>query len=137
VRTFFDSSAFAKRYVDEAGSQAVDAICAGATELALSVVCIPEIISALNRRVREGSLSPEQYVEAKTRFSEDVKDAAIVNLTSPVLSRCTTILEQSPVRAVDALHVACAAAWEAELFVSADKRQLSAANKAGLRTRFV
>jgi uncharacterized protein len=137
VRTFFDSSAFAKRYIDEAGSQAVDAMCAAATALALSVVCIPEILSALNRRVREGNLSPEQYVEAKTRFSEDVADATIVNLTPPVLARCTAILEQSPVRAVDALHIACAVAWEAELFVSADKRQIAAASKAGLRTRLV
>ena len=137
MRTFFDSSAFSKRYVEEAGSQSVDALCAEATELALSVVCIPEIISALNRRVREGTLSRRQYAEAKTRFSEDVEDAAIINLTPPILYRCTAILENSPVRAVDALHVACAAAWEADLFVSADKRQISAAGKAGLSTKFV
>ena len=137
MRTFFDSSAFAKRYVEEVGSQAVDALCQRATELALSIVCIPEIISALNRRMREGTLSSGQYVEAKTRLSEDVEDAAIVNLTSSVLSRCTTILENSPLRTLDALHVACAVAWEADLFVSADKRQISAARKAGLRTRLV
>ena len=137
MRTFFDSSAFAKRYVEEAGSQSVDALCAGATELALSLVGIPEIISALNRRVREGGLSRQQYGEAKRRLCEDVEDAAIVNLTPPVLSTCTAILEDSSVRAVDALHVACAVAWEAELFVSADKRQVSAARKAGLQTRLV
>jgi predicted nucleic acid-binding protein len=137
VRTFFDSSAFAKRYVEEAGSQSVDALCAEATELALSVVCIPEIISALNRRVREGSLSRQQYAEVKRRLCDDVEDAAIINLTPTVLSACTAILEDSPVRAVDALHVACAVAWEAALFVSADKRQISAARKAGLHTRLV
>jgi uncharacterized protein len=137
VRTFFDSSAFAKRYVEEAGSQSVDTLCAEATDLALSVVCIPEIISALNRRMREGNLSRQQYEQAKRRLSEDVADAAIVNLTSTVLARCTAILEQSPVRAVDALHVACAVAWEAGLFVSADKRQISAAAKAGLHARSV
>ncbi len=137
MRTFFDSSAFAKRYVDEAGSQSVDALCTGATELALSVVCIPEIISAFNRRLREGTLSRQQYDQAKRRLSEDIEDAAIINLTPPILSTCTAILESSPVRAVDALHIACAAAWEAALFVSADKRQVSAARKAGLRTRLV
>lgn len=137
MRTFFDSSAFAKRYVEEAGSQSVDTLCAGAAELALSVVCIPEIISALNRRVREGTLSRQQYAEAKRRLAEDVEDATIVNLTPPVLFTCTAILEDSPVRAVDALHVACAVAWEAEIFVSADKRQVSAARKAGLHTRLV
>jgi predicted nucleic acid-binding protein len=37
------------------------------------------------------------------------------------------------VRAMDALHVACALAVEPDIFVSADHRQLSAARKAGLR----
>jgi predicted nucleic acid-binding protein len=123
--------------VEEPGSQAVDSLCLTATELALSVICIPEIISALNRRVREGSLTPLNYEQAKLRLSEDVEDAIIINLTSPVVSACTTILEASPVRAVDVLHVACAVVWEAELFVSADKRQIAAAKKAGLRTKMV
>jgi uncharacterized protein len=137
VKTFFDSSAFAKRYVEEPGSQEVDTLCTAATELALSVVCIPEIISALNRRVRERSLSALQYEAAKDNMSEDIRDVAIVNLTPDVISACTAILETSPVRAMDALHVACAVRWGAELFVSADKRQVSAAKRAGLRARLV
>lgn len=137
MRTFFDSSAYAKRYVEEPGSQAVDTLCMAATELALSIVCIPEIISALNRRVRDRVLSPQHYEEAKEHLSEDVRDVVIVNLTPSVISTCTAILEASPVRAMDALHVACAVQWGAELFVSADKRQISVARKAGLQTRFV
>ena len=137
MKTFFDSSAFAKRYVEEPGSQAVEALCTAATELALSIVCIPEIISALNRRVRERKLSPRQYEAAKEHMSEDIRDIVIVNLMPSVISTCTTILEASPVRAMDALHVACAVQWGAELFVSADKRQVSAARRAGLKTRVV
>jgi len=137
VRTFFDSSAFAKRYVEEPGSEAVDALCMGATELALSVVCIPEILSALNRRVRERSLSARQYEAAKKSLSQDLRDAVIVDLTPEVVSTCTAVLEASPVRAMDALHIACAIQWGAELFVSADERQIAAAKKAGLRTRLV
>ena len=137
MKTFFDSSAFAKRYVDEPGSAAVESLCAAATELALSIVCIPEIISALNRRTRDRSLSANQYEAAKENLSADIRDAAIVNLTPHVITTCTTILEASPVRAMDALHIACAVQWGAELFVSADKRQVAAAKKAGLRTRLV
>ena len=137
MRTFFDSSAFAKRYVEEAGSQAVDALCQEATEVALSVLCVPEIISALNRRAREGLLSGRDYTEAKQYLSEDIRDAVIVNLVPQVVSTCTKILEASPVRAADAVQIACALEWEAELFVSADKRQISAAKKAGLHTKLV
>jgi predicted nucleic acid-binding protein len=137
VRTFFDSSAFAKRYIDEPGSLTVEELCMAATELALSIVCIPEIVSALNRRVREGILTPRRYQEVKQRLLEEVADAEIVNLTPPVLSTCTTILEASPVRALDALHVACAVQCKAELFVSADARQIAAAKKARLRVKSV
>jgi len=41
------------------------------------------------------------------------------------------------VRAMDALHVACAIQWGAELFVSADERQVAAAKKAGLKAGLV
>ena len=137
MKTFFDSSAFAKRYVAETGSQAVDSLCQEATEVALSVLCVPEIISALNRRVREGLLTDREYTEAKKYFSQDIRDAVIVNLVPQVVSTCTKILEASPVRAADALQIACALEWETELFVSADKRQISAAKKAGLNAKFV
>ena len=137
MKTFFDSSALAKRYVEEPGSQAVESLCATATELALSVVCIPEIVSALNRCVRERSLSASQYEVAKESLSADIRDVSIVNLTPYVISTCTAVLEAGPVRAMDALPIACAVRWVAELFVSADKRQVAAAKRAGLRTRLV
>jgi predicted nucleic acid-binding protein len=135
VRTFFDSSAFAKRFVDEPGSQTVEDLCSQATEVCLSVICVPEIVSALNRLTREQSLTRNQYLTAKHRLSTDVRDAVIVNLTPAVIRSSIAVLEASRVRAMDALHVACALEWRAELFVSADQRQVVAARKAGLRAR--
>lgn len=137
MRTFFDSSAFAKRYVEEPTSQVVDSLCQEATEVALSVLCVPEIISALNRRVREGLLTDREYADVKQYLSQDIRDAVVVNLVPQVVSTCTKILEASPVRAADALQIACALEWKTELFVSADKRQISAAKKAGLHTKLV
>ena len=137
MKTFFDSSAFAKRYIEEPGSQAVDDACRVATSLALSVLCVPEIISALNRRLRERSISRRNYLEAKGRLSEDVADAVIIQLTPAVIAHATLLLETSDLRAMDALHVACAMEWAAEMFVSADLRQIRAARKGGLATRWV
>jgi uncharacterized protein len=132
VKAFFDSSSFAKRYIEEAGSGAVDDLCMGASELGLSVICAPEILSALNRRLREGSISSDDYAEAKRSLAADVRDAVIVNLTAAVISTCVSVLESNPVRAMDALHIACGVQWKAELFVSSDARQAAAAENAGL-----
>ena len=137
MKTFLDSSAFAKRYIDEPGSQSVDDICMETTELALSIVCVPEIVSALNRRLRERRISQQQYDEAKKRLLTEVEDAVIVNLTMPVIAKCINILEDSLIRTLDALHVACAIQWGAGLFVSSDKQQIAAAKKAGLQTKLV
>jgi predicted nucleic acid-binding protein len=135
MKACLDSSAFAKRFVEEQGSDAVEAVCAQASELGLSVLCVPEVISALTRRLRERVLTPPQYLQAKQRLLDDVRDADIIQLTPSVVGSAIQVLEASPVRAMDALHIACALEWGADLFGSADARQLAAAKRAGLKTR--
>ena len=137
MKTYLDSSAFAKRFVEEAGSDKVEDVCEQASELGLSVICVPEIVSALNRRRRERVLTRDQYAEAKRSLIDDVRDADIINLTVPVIGSAITLLEASPIRALDALHIACALEWGAHIFVSSDKKQLTAAKRAGMRTQKV
>ena len=137
MKAYLDSSSFAKRFVDEVGSDKVEAVCAEASALGLSVLCVPEIVSAFNRRRRERSLTPAQYSTAKRNLIDNVRDADIINLTASVVGSSITVLETSAVRSLDALHVACALEWEADLFVSSDKRQLAAAKRAGLKTKMV
>ncbi len=137
MKTFFDSSAFAKRYVEEPGSDKVAALCQEATDLALCVICVPEIVSAMTRRLRERRLTKSDYLALKRHLLEDIRDATIIDLVPPVVAACIEIVERSPVRAADALHVAAARAWKADLFVTADQRQLAAARKAGLKAQAV
>ena len=137
MKTFFDSSAFAKRYVEEPGSDEVEAACLAATDLGLCVICVPEILSAFNRRLRERGLRQSDYKLMKERLLDDVADATIVDLTPAVIKEAVVMLETSILRAADALHIAAAVAWDAEWFISADRRQLAAARKAGLRTKAV
>ncbi|MDA0577453.1 MAG: type II toxin-antitoxin system VapC family toxin [Verrucomicrobia bacterium] len=135
MKFYLDSSSFAKRFVEENGSDSVETACSQASELGLSVICVPEVVSALNRRKREHTLTDVQCREAKQRLLDDVRDAVIVNLTPSVIGSAIRILEASPVRAMDALQVACALEWRADLYASSDDRQLKAAKKAGLKTQ--
>ena len=137
MKAYLDSSAFAKRFIEESGSDSVETICAKASELGLSVICVPEIVSALNRRRREHKLTQDQYKVAKKRLLDDVRDADIIFLTPTVIGSAIMILEASPARAMDALHVACALEWGAELFASSDKQQLQAAKLAGMKTKLI
>jgi hypothetical protein len=132
LNVFFDSSALSKRYIQEAGSDRVDAILSSASALGVSVICISEVVSALCRRRRERKLSTQQYLEAKRALFSDVEDASVVAITDEVVALAVDVLERWPLRSSDSLHVACAAEWSAQLFVSADERQCAAARAYGL-----
>lgn len=134
MKTFFNSSAFAKRYIEEEGSDEVDRICGDTSSLALSIICIPEIISALNRRVREKNITKKQYSTAKSHFLLEINDCVIINLTPTVVSKSIILLEKFVLRGMDALHIACAIEWESDLFVSSDTRQIEVAKRSGLKT---
>jgi uncharacterized protein len=137
VKAFFDSSAFAKRYIEEPGSAVADEICLAAERLGLSVICLPEIISALNRRRRENAITREQYRLTKQRLADDIRDADIIQLTPEVVAHAILVLETLPLRAMDALHIACACVWGAEMFVSADKLQVKGAERFGLKAKLI
>jgi predicted nucleic acid-binding protein len=137
MKLLADSSAMAKRYVFEDGSDMVDRLLQSASQLALCIILVPEIISGLNRRLREQILSVHDYQKVKRQLLDDVRDAIMLQITPAVISRSVKLLETNVLRATDALHVACASEWKAELFVTADKRQLMAAKKSGLRTPYI
>lgn len=133
MRLFLDTSAFAKRHLAEKGTGRVLALCAQASSLTVSVICLPELVSTLARLLREKALARGDYARLKQAAVDDLADADICQITPAVLSACIALLENNPLRAMDALHVACAQEVGADLFVSADHRQLDAAHKAGLR----
>lgn len=137
MRVFLDSSSYAKRFVAEEGSDIVREILDEASGLGLSVICLPEIVSALRRRQSDRQMTRGQYDDAKGRLLESIRDADVIDLTPTVVGVSIDVLESSRIRGMDALHVACAIEWEAELFISSDRRQIAAARKAGLKTRSV
>jgi predicted nucleic acid-binding protein len=137
MKLLVDSSAFAKRYVQEYGSEEIEVFLQRASELALCIILLPEIISGLNRRLRERILSVNDYRKVKSQLLEDVSDATVVQITPAVISHSVKLLENNVLRAMDSFHVACALEWQADLFVTADKRQLMAAKNAGLLTEFL
>ena len=132
MNLFADSSALAKRYVADEKSEDLDKLLQRSTNLAVSVLCLPEIVSALCRRRRERSITPAQYVAAKNALDGDLADAAIIQITDQVLLESILLLQSNPLRASDAIQISSAKAWRADAFVSADARQCAAAKATGL-----
>ena len=133
MRIFFDSSAFAKRYIEEPGSDKVEDLCVQATLLGVSSICLPEVISGLCRLSRGSILTKNQYEVTKEALLKDFEDIMVCNITPAVIGQTIYILETNTLRTLDALHIGCALEWKAEVFVSSDLRQISAAKKMGLK----
>lgn len=85
MKVFFDTSAIAKRYIREDGTDAVLAWCEKADAIGLAVICPPELISAFCRLVREGKLSGQQYAELKAAMLQDIADMDIGEITPLVV----------------------------------------------------
>ena len=137
MKLVVDSSSLAKRYVQEFGSEKLDQLLQNSSELALCIILVPEIVSGLNRRVREGVLNRKNYHALKKQLLHDVRDAVVLQITPSVISHSVKLLETNVLRAMDALHVACAIEWKADLFVTSDRRQLLAAQNVGIRTEYL
>ena len=137
MKLVVDSSSFAKRYIQEAGSDELDNLLQAASQLALCAVIVPELISSLKRRLREGVLPDSDYRNAKRLLMNDVHDAIILQLTPAVISQSVKLLETNILQSMDSLHIACALEWKADLFVTSDKRQLDAAASCGLRAEYL
>jgi uncharacterized protein len=140
---YFDTSALAKRYVVEVGSSWVQAVVAqqSGQMIYTSVLTQPEIVSALQRRVREGILGADQAQQLTQRVLEHMTQSyALATITPPVITQDCALLHRHPLRAYDALHLACALAireaitrqqLSVPVFVAADDALLAAAAAEG------
>ena len=137
MRVFFETSAFAKRYISEPGTGSVLEWCDRATEIGLSGIALPEIISAFCRLHREARITDTQYRQLKSLLLADIEDAALCDLTPAVLAQAISSLETNVLRGMDAIHIGNALVLQADVFISADTRQLDAASRAGLRVEAV
>jgi predicted nucleic acid-binding protein len=143
---FLDSSALVKRYVPETGSAWVQGLADVATGNLLIIARITwvEVLSALARRQREGSLSDTEVDLIIQRFGYDLNNQyQVVELDKALAQRAAQLVNHYPLRAYDAvqlasvLHIqpAFATATSTSLvFLTADDRLLTIAQAAGLLT---
>ena len=136
---FGDTSALAKRYLDEAGSLWVlDWILPNSGHLVIvSDLAIVEMLSLLARRLREGKLSPSNQAILEANFLLHIEtEYLVVPIDRGLLTLAGELVKRRPLRALDAIQLASALAAIRTLntpltFISADKNLLAAASAEG------
>jgi predicted nucleic acid-binding protein len=131
------SSALAKRYVREIGTDWVMAVTQAKNHRILVAQITPvELFSAIMRQSREKRLSSQDTNIACSLVNLHSNQYYVLALTSAIVARSQTLLTQHPLRAYDAVQLATAievnlaliTAKNLELtFVSSDQRLLDIA----------
>jgi predicted nucleic acid-binding protein len=108
---FCDSSGLVKRYVNELGTAWVTGLLDPAANNSIHVSRITgvEVVSAITRRVRIGTLPVGLAANALGQFRADFKSRfRVVGITVAVVSEAMALAEKHALRAYDAVQLAAA-----------------------------
>ena len=134
---YLDSSALAKLYLPEPESENLDRFLRGRRDLMISELSVTEVISAVARRRREGSLEVKEANRIRDAVLSDAGSGSFRRLDlSPLVHRNAERMllstESVPFRTLDALHIALAVAGKASGVLTFDSRMAEAAALQGL-----
>jgi predicted nucleic acid-binding protein len=95
------------------------------------------MVSAISRRHAKGEINDKNLARVLAWIRGDRAYWELVEVTASVLGRAEELLQKLPLRTLDALHLASAAAFQSASgiqvrFVTADLRQADAAEHRGL-----
>jgi uncharacterized protein len=134
---YCDTSAVLKLYLPEPGSAEFNEIMEGRDDVFVSDLVVTEIVSAVARRLYQGSLSRETARRLQHAIVGCLDEGVYhrVELTRDVHRRAEhylLTLQATPLRAADALHLALATSARAASLATFDARLGAAARAAGL-----
>ena len=133
---YFDTSALVKNYVREPGSSRVRRLLTSYEFLSSAITPI-ELQSAVQRRHRQREITQANYNSIVSRLATDRSYWQLVEVVPQVLSKAEELVKTANVRTLDAIHIASAMIIQESFstplpFISADKRQLAAAQNCKL-----
>lgn len=126
---YFDTSALVKKYILEPGSDQVSSYYAGAEMVGTAMIAPPEMASALSRGMRMDKITEDEASLAWNAFTEDWNMLYLVNVTSPLVARASSLVWEQGLRGYDAVHLAALLTWREAL----GQEILLAAFDAGMR----
>lgn len=137
---YIDTSALAKWYVNEAGSEDVEEFLREACPVHISLLTVVEMRSLMARRRREGHFDAEAQARVLATFDGDVAAGHLVLVPHTAES---FLLAESligarptlPLRTLDALHLGAMRSAGMDILATADRVMAEAAGLLGLECR--
>ena len=137
---YLDSSAWVKRYFDEAGSGWVRDLFVQHETLGCSPLGLVEVGSTMARKRAAGEVRPEEFQPKRASLLKDWRRFLRMDMTPAVVQRALDASETYGLRGADSVHLASALILKEELeldvrefaLVTSDRELKAATLKAGL-----
>ena len=135
MKIFLDTSALAKRYVQEPGSEELEELFSSLVKEAfVSTLAFAELAAAIGKKLRKKEIQEEPASTAMRELEKDWDGLfSKIPLTNDLAMSAASLAVEYPLTGADAVHLASAAAIDAELFVVSDNLLISAAEKIGIK----
>lgn len=138
---FFDSSYIVRCYLNEPGSRPVRELAETRGPIAACELARVEFYTAIHRHLIQGTLSANAAAQILDQFENETSRWIWVQVDATLLERTSAMLRKSgpmtAVRALDAIHLVCAANNGCTEFYTHDRQQLHAAAVFGLNAKDV
>jgi len=136
---YVDTSALAKRYLNEKRSREFEEYAARNLPVAISRLTVLEFRCLLARRRRAGEINAHLERDLFAAFEEDVRAGALTvhpleDAHAAAAVEIVARLKAQPLRSLDALHLAIALQIGATEVATADRAMATAATALGLKT---
>jgi len=137
MNLYLDSSALAKRYLVETGSEDVRQWIEGAELTATSLITRAEVTAAITRAVRMGVLEEQSARRMIDEFRTDWVSLNRIPVTETLVARADRLACEFGLRCYDAVHLAATLTWQENLnfpvtLATFDKELADAARQSGL-----
>jgi uncharacterized protein len=137
---FWDSSAIVPLVVTETTSAQAESWLAQDDELVVWTLTSVELVSAMRRRVREGTLGEQEAIEGENLLLELLDAAHEITAVEPAKAIARRLLRTHLLRAADALQLAAALLWtegrpDGAVLHTLDQRLATAASREGFRVQ--
>ena len=109
---YLDSSAIVKRYIEEAGTSAVNSLFAETNNIGTNLVARAEVAAGFMRAARIHLISRDDALSALEKFRSEWESYQRLSVTEATVLRADDLVIQYDLRGYDAVHLAAAVIWQ-------------------------
>jgi uncharacterized protein len=134
---YFDTSALAKWYLNEARSDDVEKYIQEHGPVDISDLTLVEMRGLLARRRRERNITPKMEIKVFATFEEDIRQKFLILHTLPNdwatgAVNLLSVLPEVPLRTLDVLHLVIAKEIQSDILATADAVMAAGARGIGI-----